>query len=92
MCKLVCRSKGIIALIFLQDGNPTLGDCEVIISLSTLLTVAALNDLGSFIENCDESPGIYYENKGVAVLYNIAWRTVLYVNLNKIDNATMVLR
>jgi len=65
---------------------------KVIISLSTVLTVAALNDLGYSIEKYDESPEIYYENKGVAVLYNIAWRTVVYVNLNKIDNATMVLR
>ena len=60
----MCRSKGIFALFLLQDGNPILGDCKVIMSLSTFLTVAALNDLGYSIENCDESPGIYYENKG----------------------------
>ena len=30
--------------------------------------------------------------KGVAVLYNNAWRSVVYVNLNKIDNETVVLR
>ena len=65
---------------------------KVTISLSTLLTVAALNDLGYSIEKYDETPGIYYENTGVAVLYNLAWRTVVYVNLNKIDNETMVLR
>jgi len=65
MSKLMCRSKGIFALFFLQDGNPTLGNCKVTISLSTLLTVAVLNDLGYSIENCDESPGIYHENKGV---------------------------
>ena len=59
----MCRSKGIFALFFLQDGNPILGDCKVM-SLSNFLTVAALNDLGYSIENCDESPGIYYENKG----------------------------
>ena len=61
----MCRSKGIFALFFLQDGNPTLGDYKVIISLSTLLTVAALNDLVYSIGNCDESLGICYENKGV---------------------------
>jgi len=48
--------------------------------------------LGYSIEKYDESPGIYYENRGIAVLYNIAWRTVVYVNLNRIDNETMVLR
>jgi len=59
----MCRSKGLFALFFLQDENPTLGDCKVIISLSTLLTVAALNDLGYSIEKYHELPGIYYENK-----------------------------
>jgi len=41
---------------------------NMIISLSALLNVAGLNDLGYSIEKYDESPGIYYENKGVAVL------------------------
>jgi hypothetical protein len=59
---------------------------NMIISLSTLLNVAASNDLGYSIERDDESPGVY-ENKGV--LYNIAWRTIVYVNLNKIDNETV---
>jgi hypothetical protein len=65
---------------------------NVKISLSALLNVTALNDLGYSIERYDESPGIYYENKGVAVLFNIAWRTIVYVNLNKIDNETLALR
>jgi len=65
---------------------------NVVISLSTLLTVVALNDLGYCIENCDESPGIYYENKWDSVLFNIAWRTFVYVKLNNIDNETVVLR
>jgi hypothetical protein len=65
---------------------------NVIISLSALLNVAALNDLGCSIEKYDESPGVYYENKGVAVLYNVAWKTIVYVNLNKTDNETLVMR
>ena len=65
---------------------------NVIISLPALLNVPALNDLGYSIERYDESPGVYYENKGAAVLYNIAWRTIVYVNLNKIDDETLVLR
>ena len=48
--------------------------------------------MGYSIEKYDESPRIYYENKGVAVLYNIAWMTIVYVNLNKIDNETLALR
>jgi len=65
---------------------------NVVISLSALLNVTALNDLGYSIEKYDDSPGIYYENKGIAVLYNIAWRTIVYVNLNKIDNETLAFR
>jgi hypothetical protein len=73
-------------------GNLHLVIVNMIISLSTLLSVTALNDLGYSIQKYDESPGIYYENKGIAVLYNTAWRTIVYVNLNKTDNETMVLR
>jgi hypothetical protein len=65
---------------------------NMIVSLSTLLSVTALHELGYCVEKYDESPGIYYENKDVAVLYNIAWRTVVYVNLDKIDNETLMLR
>jgi len=65
---------------------------KVIVSLSTLLTVAAVNDFGYSVEKYDESPGIYYENIGVAVLYNNAWRTAVYVKLNRIANETVLLR
>jgi len=41
---------------------------NLIISLSALLNVAALNDLGYSVERYDESLGVYYENKGVAVV------------------------
>jgi len=65
---------------------------NIIISLPALLNVAALNDLGYSIERYDESPRVYYENEGIVVLYNFAWRTIVYVNLNKTDNETFVLR
>ena len=57
---------------------------KVVISLTTLLAVAALNDLSYSIEKYDESPGIYYEYRRVAVLYNNAWRTVVYVLIVRI--------
>jgi hypothetical protein len=65
---------------------------SVVVSLSALLSAAALNNLGYSVETYDESPGIYYENQGLATLYNIEWKTVVYVNLNKIDNETLALR
>jgi hypothetical protein len=45
---------------------------RVMLSLSVLLRVAALNELGYTVERYDESPEIYYENKGVGVSYNMA--------------------
>lgn len=73
-------------------GIHHLATVNVILSLSALLNVAALNDLGYFVEKYDESPGVYYENEGVAVLCSIAWRMITYVNLNKTDHETLVLR
>ena len=46
---------------------------SVVVSLSALFGVAALNNLCYSIEKYDDSPGIYYENKGLAVLYNIEY-------------------
>lgn len=37
------------------------------------------------------SPGIYYENKGPALLYSMAWRIIVYVYLSKLDNETLAL-
>jgi len=54
--------------------------------------VTALYEQSYTVEKYDKSPGIYYESKGVVVLYNVEWRTVVYVNLNKIDNETLMLK
>jgi hypothetical protein len=64
---------------------------RVVVSLSALLSAAALNNLGYSVETYDESPGMY-ENQGLATLYNIEWKTVVYVNLNNTDNETLALR
>ena len=83
----------IVYLCFIfRMGIPLMAFVRTIISLSTVISVATLNNLGYSIEKYDESPGVYYENKGVSVLYNIKWRTVVYVKLNKIDNQTLTLR
>ena len=75
-----------------QDGNPTLGDCKRDGITISIAKFGSVNNLDYSIERYDESQGVYYENKGIAVLYNIAWRTIVYVNLNNIDNETLVLR
>ena len=90
----MCRGKEIFALFlfYFQDGNPTLGKCKCDNISVGIANVTALNDLGYSIERYDESLGIYYENEGVEELYNIAWRAIVYVSLNKTDNETLALR
>jgi hypothetical protein len=63
-----------------------------IVLLLVLLRAAALNNLGYTLERYDESPGLYYESKGMAVMYNVEWRTVVYVDLSKFDNETLAIR
>lgn len=41
------------------------------------------SELGYLVEQYNESPGIYFENRGQASLYNTHWKTVLYVNLEQ---------
>lgn len=46
-----------------------------------------ISELGYSVEKYDESPGIYYGNKGQANLYNTEWKTVVvYVNIRKMNN------
>ena len=35
---------------------------------------------------------MYYENKGMAVLYSVEWKTIVYVDIGKLDNDTLPLR
>jgi hypothetical protein len=73
-------------------GSKSLVIVRAILTLQALLSAAALNELGYTVERYDESPGLYYENKGVAVLYNTEWRTIVYMDLSKFDNETLALR
>jgi hypothetical protein len=65
---------------------------NLLLSLTVLASVVSLHDLGYSIEKYDESPGVYYENKGMANLYNVEWKTIVYVNLNGVGNETLALR
>ncbi|PNF33600.1 hypothetical protein B7P43_G14521, partial [Cryptotermes secundus] len=40
--------------------------------------------LGYRLERYDESPGLYYDGKGVANLYNVEWKTIVQLYLGKI--------
>jgi hypothetical protein len=63
-----------------------------IVLLAVLLSAAALNDLGYTLERYDVFPGLYYEIKGMAVMYNVEWTTIVYVDLSKFDNETLAIR
>jgi hypothetical protein len=65
---------------------------SILLSLSAYLSAAVLNELGYSLEKYDESPGVYYENKGVANLYSVEWRPIVYVELGKINNEVIALR
>jgi hypothetical protein len=52
---------------------------------------SSAKELGYAWEKYDESPGIYFENKGQATLYNTEWKTIAYVNLKQTMNQTVVL-
>jgi hypothetical protein len=78
--------------LLLRMGAQLLVFVRGITLLSVLLSAAALNDPGYTVERYDESLGIYYENKGMAVMYNVEWRTIVYVDLSKFDNETLAIR
>jgi hypothetical protein len=39
-----------------------------------------------YVGKYDQSPGIYYENKGQVNLYNTEWQVVVYVDLQRISS------
>jgi hypothetical protein len=46
--------------------------------------MAAINDLEYSVGKYYQLLGVCYGSKGVAIFYNIAWRTIVYVNLKLI--------
>jgi hypothetical protein len=60
---------------------------SILLWLVTIPDLApALGELGYMVERYDESPGIYYENKGQVNLYNTEWQVVVYVDLKETSN------
>jgi hypothetical protein len=69
--------------------NPYLS--AVVIALATTLAAAARSSPEYSLENYDKSPGIYYESKGTAVLFNTVWKIIVYVDLDKINREILTL-
>jgi hypothetical protein len=64
----------------------------IAIGLATAVMATALAGSEYSIDNYDKSPGIYYESKGTAVLFNVVWKIIVYVDLNSADRETLALR
>jgi hypothetical protein len=58
----------------------TLSDCTHCVVAVSLVSGAALTDLGYSTERYNESPGVYDENNGVVALYNTEQNTILHIN------------
>lgn len=67
--------------IFLTDSHST---CNVPLRrfhVTIQSSIFTADDSGHDVENYDESPEIYFENKGPTSLYSAEWKTVVCVNL-----------
>jgi len=70
----------------------TLMFVRTVVLLTAMLSATVLSDLGYTVERYDETPGVYYENKGMTVMYSVEWRTIVYVDIGTLDNDTLALR
>jgi hypothetical protein len=55
---------------FVRFGDTTLSGCTHCVIAVSLVSGAALNELGYSKERYNESPGVYDENNGVVDLYS----------------------
>jgi hypothetical protein len=53
-------------------------------------STCSANELNYKVEKYDHSPGIYFESKGHAKLYNTEWKTVVYINLKETTNQSVL--
>ena len=73
-------------------GNQCRLVCVSALATAFIATALALSGPEYLIERYDKSPGIYYKSKGMAVLYNMMWKTIVYVDLQEIDKESVALR
>jgi hypothetical protein len=54
--------------------------------------ILSAEDFGYAVESYHELLGICFENKGQASLYNMEWKTIIYVNLKSMTNQMNTLK
>lgn len=57
----------------------------LVMMFGLLLVTGATGDWEYRVEKFEESPGLYYVDKGTVNLYNTMWKTIIYVNLKAED-------
>jgi hypothetical protein len=63
----------------------TLGTRWLMMILWLMFMMGAIGDWGYRVEKFEESPGLYYIDKGTVNLYNTVWKTIVYVDLKAED-------
>ena len=51
-------------------------------ALGLIWVTKSTGDWGYHVEQFEESPGLYYVDKGIVNLYTTMWETIVYVDLN----------
>ena len=59
---------------------------EILPILSLLIVLTTASSFNARLERFSDSPGLYYEHKGLTQLYNTEWKLITYVNLTRLDN------
>ena len=54
-------------------------------ALGLVWVMESTGDWGYSVERFEESPGLYYVDKGIVNLYTTVWKTIIYVDLNAED-------
>jgi hypothetical protein len=57
----------------------------ITLTLLLIWVTKSTGNLGYNVEKFEESPGLYYVNKGIVNLYTTTWNTIVYVDLNAED-------
>jgi hypothetical protein len=55
------------------------------LTLGLILVTGTIGDWGYRVEKFEESPGLYYVDKGKVNLYTTMWKTIVYVDLKAED-------
>ena len=64
-----------------------IGTRWLVVTLWMLIVKGATGNWGYHLEKFEESPGLYYVDKGTVNLYNTVWKTIVYVDLKMEDLA-----